>query len=41
VCKSGVKHAIDRTGDGAGGCLDSVCSGGFDGIKGPKPASCG
>jgi hypothetical protein len=36
-----VKHGVDRTGDGIGGCPDSVCSGGFDGINGPKPSSCG
>jgi hypothetical protein len=41
VRQGGVKHDVDRTGDGVDGCLDSVCIGGFDGIKGPKPSSCG
>jgi hypothetical protein len=35
-----MKHGVDRAGDGDG-CLDGVCGGGFDGIKGPKPSSCG
>jgi hypothetical protein len=41
VHQGGAKHGVDRTGDGVGGCLDIVCSGGFNGIKVPKPSSCG
>jgi hypothetical protein len=35
-----MKHGVDRAGDGDG-CLDDVYGGGFDGIKGPNPFSCG
>jgi hypothetical protein len=36
-----MKNGIDRAGDGVGGWLNGVCIGGFDGIKDPKPSSCG
>jgi hypothetical protein len=36
-----VKHGVNRAGDGVDGYVDSVCSGGFDGIEGPKPYSGG
>jgi hypothetical protein len=41
VRQGGVKHGVDRAGDGIDGCLDSVCSGDFDRIEGPNPSSGG
>jgi hypothetical protein len=41
VRQGGVKHGVDRTGDGVDGFLGSVCSGSFDRIEGQKPSSGG